>query len=121
MGYSQKYLEHFEDPKNVGEISSPDAMAEVAHEGGGCFDRIRMTLKVSDGTIKNAMFKARACSGTIAATSAATEWAKGKTLAQASELTGNMVADELDGVPEKKQHSADLAAEAIREAAKKLI
>lgn len=121
MGYSQKYLEHFEDPKNVGEIAEPDALSEVAHQGGGCFDRVRMTLRVEDGIVINAMFKARACSGTIATTSAATEWVKGKTVEQASQLTGEMVAGELDGVPPKKQHSADLSAEAIREAVKTLL
>ncbi len=113
MNYSQKYIEHFSAPKNVGEIEQPDAVAEVEHTGGGCFDRIRVTVAVDDGKISEIRFKARACSGTIAAASAATEWAVGKSLEEAAGLGMEIVEEELGGVPEKKKHSVELAAEAV--------
>ena len=117
MNYSQKYLEHFSSPRNIGEIEQPDALVEVEHRGGGCFDRLRVTLKLDHDRIGSILFKARACSGTIAAASAATEWATGKTAEEASRLDPETIAKYLDGVPEKKQHSIELAAEAIRKAA----
>ncbi len=116
MAYSQKYLEHFSAPKNVGELENPDAMVEVEHQGGGCFDRIRLTMNVSDGIVKETQFKARACSGTIAAASAATEWAVGKSLKDIETMEVKTLTDYLDGVPEKKMHSVELAVEALKEA-----
>lgn len=103
-------------PRNVGEIANPDVVAEVEHKGGGCFDRIRITLQVSDKQVISAMFKARACSGTIAAASAATEWVTGKSLEEAGSLSADLLTEYLDGVPEKKRHSVELAAQAIRKA-----
>ena len=61
---SDTYLRHFQAPVNVGEVEEPRTLIEVEHQGGGCFDRLRLTLKVQDGVIVQAMFKARACSGT---------------------------------------------------------
>ncbi len=118
MEYSETYLEHFQNPRNVGEIDAPDSIAEVEYKGGGCFDRIRITLKLSEERIGEIMFKARACSGTIASVSAATEWAKGKNLKEALRLTPENLEDILGGVPEQKRHSLELAAEAVREAAR---
>lgn len=115
--YSDTYLEHFQAPKNVGELEPPRTLVEVEHEGGGCFDKLRLTIKVTDGRIDKAMFKARACSGTIAASSAATEWAEGKTLDEALSFTADMLTEYLGGVPERKRHSVELAAEAVRKAA----
>jgi len=116
--YSATYMDHFQSPRNIGEIENPSARADVEHQGEGCFDRLRITLAVADDRITDAKFKARACSGTIAAASAVTEWAKGKSLAEAIKLTPDDVDRLLDGVPEKKRHSVELAAEAIRNAAR---
>lgn len=121
MLYSDTYMDHFNSPRNVGEIENPSAKAEVEHEGGGCFDRLRVTLAVENGVITQAMFKARACSGTIAAASAATEWAAGKPLTEAAQLTAEALDELLGGVPEKKQHSIELASEGIRNAAKEAL
>jgi len=116
MGYSEIYLKHFQAPQNVGELEEPRVLAEVEHQGGGCFDRLRVTLRVEDGIVQNAMFKARACSGTIAASSAATEWAKGKSLAEVGAITADTLDEYLGGVPERKRHSIELAAEAMQKA-----
>lgn len=115
---SPTYLEHFQAPKNIGDADPADLRSEVEHQGGGCHDRLRVTLTMNeDGTVANAMFRARACSGTIAASSAATEWAKGKTKAQLAEISPEILIEELDGIPERKRHSVELAAQALREAA----
>ncbi len=108
-------MQHFASPRNVGEVEHADADAEVQHKGGGCFDRIRVTIKVTNGVIEDMQFRARACSGTLAAASAATEWAKGKTLEAAAAVSADVIDKELGGVPDKKRHSVELAAEAIHE------
>jgi len=113
--YSEKYLQHFSSPQNVGEITDPDGVCEVAHTGGGCFDRIKMTLKVEGDRIVDIKYKLRACSGTIAASSAVTSLALGKTLTEAGQIGAAEILTELDGVPEKKMHSVELAVEALRE------
>jgi len=111
---SEKYLDHFSHPRGVGEIDPADFSAEVQHEGGGCFDRIRLTLGVDNGLVSEVRFRARACSGTIAACSALVEFAAGKTLVEAKSITADDLNAFLGGVPEKKRHSIELAAEAIR-------
>jgi nitrogen fixation protein NifU and related proteins len=119
-GFSEKYLEHFQAPRNVGEVNEPSVLVEVEHEGGGCFDRLRLTAKVEDGIIQEVKFKARACSGTIAASSAATEWATGKSVEEIAEVTSDFLSDYLGGVPDKKRHSMDLAAKALQAIATKI-
>ncbi|MCB2211112.1 iron-sulfur cluster assembly scaffold protein [bacterium] len=116
MSLSPTYLEHFQAPKNIGDLEEPRKLAEVAHQGGGCHDRLRVTLRIVDGIVEDAMWRARACSGTVAAASAATEWAKGKTVAEVQTVTPETLIDALDGIPEKKRHSVELAAKALREA-----
>lgn len=110
-------MEHFQAPRNVGEVESPSALAEVEHEGGGCFDRLRVTLAVADGTITEAKFKARACSGTIAASSMVTDWAVGKSLEEAAAITADALESLLGGVPDAKRHSVELAAKGMAKAA----
>lgn len=114
---SPTYLEHFTAPRNIGDADPEHARAEVVHQGGGCHDRLRITLTLDGETVTDAQFRARACSGTIAASSMATEWAKGKTLAELAAVTPQTLIDALGGIPEKKQHSVELAAEALRDAA----
>jgi NifU-like protein len=116
MGYSKQYIEHFTNPRGIGDISNPDAVAEVKHEGGGCFDTIRLGVKISDNIITDMKFRARACSGTIAACSALVDKVMGMKTDEASKLTPDDLADYLGGIPDKKQHSVELAIEALRKA-----
>jgi len=116
MAYSQKYIDHFSHPRGVGEVEPPDAEASVKHEGGGCFDNVRLTLKIDADVIKEARFRARACSGTIAACSAMCETISGMEVAAARKLTADDIADFLNGIPEPKRHSVELAAKALRDA-----
>ncbi len=114
MGFSQQYLDHFSNPRGIGEIDSPDLMSEVAHEGGGCFDKVRLTLRLEGERITEAKFRARACSGTIACCSALVEMVKTKTIPQALSLNAEMIVDYLGGIPKSKQHSVDLAIRAMK-------
>jgi nitrogen fixation NifU-like protein len=112
--YSEKYLAHFTNPQNLGEVLEPDGLGEVAHEGGGCLDRVKMTMKVSDGKIAELKYKLRACSGTIAACSAVTALALGREVAEAEKIGMGELLEELGGVPEKKVHSVELAERALK-------
>lgn len=103
-------------PQNIGELTDPDGACEVHHEGGGCLDKIRLNIKVENGTIADIKFKLRACSGTIAASSAATSLVKGKSLEDAEKIDFDMVNEELGIVPQKKHHSIELAIRALHEA-----
>ncbi|MCF7811021.1 iron-sulfur cluster assembly scaffold protein [bacterium] len=116
MGYSQQYIEHFTNPRGIGDIENPDAIAEVKHEGGGCFDTIRLGIKVSNGIITDVKFRARACSGTIAACSALVDKVTGMKTDDADKLTPDDLANYLGGIPDKKQHSVELAIEALKKA-----
>jgi len=113
MGYSKQYIEHFTNPRGIGDISNPDAVAEVKHKGGGCFDTVRLTLQIKDGNISDIKFRARACSGTIAACSALVDKVTGMKTDDAVKLTPDDIATHLGGIPEKKQHSVELAIEAL--------
>ncbi len=121
MRYSQEYLKHFTDPQNNGEMADADAIADVAHTGGGCFDRVRIFAKRDGDRIGKVMYQCRACSGTIAACSAMSVLAQGMDLEDARKMQGDRVAELLGGVPDRKRHSVDLAAEALREVAGKLM
>ncbi len=116
MDLSPTYLEHFQAPKNIGDLEEPRNLVEVAHQGDGCHDRLRVTLRIKDGVVEDAMWRARACSGTVAAASAATELVKGKTADEVRAVTPEMIIDALDGIPEKKHHSVELVAEALQKA-----
>ena len=116
MAYSARYIEHFSNPHGVGEIEHPDFASEVEHQGGGCFDRVRLTIHVEVGRISEARFKARACSGTIAACSALIELIEGLSESEAASVNSADIIKHLDGIPETKQHSVDLAASALAKA-----
>ena len=94
----------------------PDAEASVKHEGGGCFDNVRLTLKLEAGKITEAKFRARACSGTIAACSALCEMLEGMSVEAAKRLTADDLERHLDGIPEAKRHSVELTVEAFGKA-----
>ncbi|HEX7342918.1 MAG TPA: iron-sulfur cluster assembly scaffold protein [bacterium] len=118
--YSKEYMRHFQNPQNIGDLENADAVEEVRYTGEGCFDRIRIFGKKDDGKIAKVTYRVRGCSGTIAACSAMSELAAGLPLDQAASVQGSDVARALGGVPERKQHSVNLAEEALRTVASAL-
>ncbi|MBU0518730.1 iron-sulfur cluster assembly scaffold protein [bacterium] len=109
-------MKHFSSPQNIGEMEDADSTADVLHTGGGCLDKIRIFVKRNGDKVSKINYQCRACSGTIAACSAMSEMVVGMSLTDAGQFQGNQIAEFLGGVPDKKQHSVDLAAEALRNA-----
>ncbi|AGX42326.1 Fe-S cluster assembly scaffold protein NifU [Clostridium saccharobutylicum] len=114
MIYSEKVMEHFQNPRNVGEIPDANGVGEVGN--AKCGDIMKIYLKVEDNIIKDVKFKTFGCGSAIASSSMATELIKGKTLDEAWELTNKAVAEALDGLPPVKMHCSVLAEEAIHKA-----
>ena len=114
MEYSEKVLDHFTHPRNVGKIDDADGVGEVGN--AKCGDIMKMYIKVKDGIITDVKFKTFGCASAIAASSLATELIKGKPLDYAMCVTNKQVVDELGGLPEHKIHCSVLAEEAIRAA-----
>ncbi|MBS1412094.1 MAG: Fe-S cluster assembly scaffold protein NifU [Christensenellaceae bacterium] len=112
--YSEKVMEHFSNPRNVGEIENADGVGTVGN--AKCGDIMKMFLEVEDGVIKDVKFKTFGCGAAIATSSMATEMIKGKTLKEALKLTNKAVAEALDGLPEVKMHCSLLAEEAVKAA-----
>jgi nitrogen fixation NifU-like protein len=112
--YSEKVMDHFSNPRNVGEI--PDANGVGTVGNAKCGDIMRMFLKVENGVIQDVKFKTFGCGAAIATSSMATEMVKGKTLKEALALTNKAVAEALDGLPPVKMHCSLLAEEAIHAA-----
>ena len=112
--YSEKVMDHFENPRNVGEI--PDANGVGTVGNAKCGDIMRMYLKVENGIIEDVKFKTFGCGAAIATSSMATEMVKGKTLKEALQLTNKAVAEALDRLPPVKIHCSLLAEEAIHAA-----
>ena len=112
--YSDKVMDHFEHPRNVGEIEDASGVGTVGN--AKCGDIMRMYLKVKDGVIEDVRFKTFGCGAAIATSSMATEMVKGKTIEEALQLTNKAVADALDGLPPVKMHCSLLAEEAIKAA-----
>ena len=112
--YSEKVMEHFSNPRNVGEIENADGVGTVGN--AKCGDIMKMFLEVEDGVIKEVKFKTFGCGAAIATSSMATEMIKGKTLKEALKLTNKAVAEALDGLPEVKMHCSLLAEEAVKAA-----
>ena len=112
--YSEKVLEHFKNPRNVGELENPDG---VGIEGNPvCGDLMEIHIQVEDDRITDIRFKTFGCGSAIATSSMVTEMAKGKTLDEALTITRNDVANELDGLPKQKLHCSNLAADALHKA-----
>ena len=116
MMYSEKVLDHFRNPRNVGEIEDADGVGTVGNPV--CGDMMSIYIKVKDDRIDDVKFKTFGCGAAIATTSMTTELAKGKTLDEAMEITRQNVADELGGLPPVKMHCSNLAADALHEAVK---
>ena len=114
--YSEKVLDHFKNPRNVGEIEDADGVGTVGNPV--CGDMMSVYIKVKDNRIDDIKFKTLGCGAAIATTSMTTELAKGKTLDEAMEITRQEVADELGGLPPVKMHCSNLAADALHEAVK---
>lgn len=110
--YSDKVMDHFENPRNVGVIENADGVGEVGNPV--CGDIMKMYLKVEGDVITDVKFKTFGCGSAIATSSMATELIKGKTLDEALELTNKAVVDALDGLPARKIHCSVLAEDAIK-------
>ena len=112
--YNEKVLDHFQNPRNVGEVERQDAVGRVQSES--CGDTTFIYLEVEDGKIKDIKFKTFGCAAAIASSSMLTEMAKGLTLEEAKKITNEQVVDALGGLPEFKIHCSVLAADALRAA-----
>jgi nitrogen fixation NifU-like protein len=112
--YSEKVMQHFLNPKNMGEMPDADGIGEVGNPT--CGDMMKIFIKVKDDVIKDIKFQTFGCGAAIATSSMITELAKGKTLEQALEITRDDVAEELDGLPPIKMHCSNLASDALRAA-----
>jgi len=112
--YSEKVMEHFMNPRNVGEIENPDG---VGQEGNPiCGDMMTFYIKVKDNHLDDIKFKTFGCGAAIAVSSIVTEMAMGKTLDEAMKITPRSVADELEGLPQNKFHCSNLGAQALHKA-----
>lgn len=111
MLYTEKVMDHFNNPRNVGEIENADGIGEVGN--AKCGDIMRMYLKIDDNRITDVKFKTYGCGSAIASSSMATELIKGKTIDEVLEVTNKAVAEALDGLPPVKMHCSVLAEEAI--------
>jgi nitrogen fixation NifU-like protein len=116
IGYSKKVMEHFLNPRNVGEIKNPDGYGKVGNPV--CGDLMEMYIKVKDDHITDVKFKTFGCGSAIATSSMVTEMAKGLNVNEALKITRNEVASKLDGLPPQKMHCSNLAADALHEAIK---
>ena len=116
MLYSEKVMDHFRNPRNVGEIENADAIGEVGN--AKCGDIMRMYLKIDNGIITDVKFKTFGCGSAIATSSMATELIKGKPIEEALKLSNQAVVEALDGLPVHKIHCSVLAEEAIKDAIK---
>lgn len=114
MLYSEKVMDHFSNPRNVGEIADADGVGEVGN--AVCGDIMRMYLKIENDVIVDVKFKTFGCASAIATSSMATELIKGKPISEALKLTNKAVAEALDGLPPIKMHCSVLAEEAIKAA-----
>lgn len=112
--YSDKVIEHFQNPRNVGEIPDYDGMGKVGSPV--CGDMMEVYIKVENGRLVDIKYKTFGCGAAVASGSMGTEMVKGKTIEEALSITDQQVAEALDGLPEEKMHCSNLAADGIRAA-----
>ena len=112
--YSDKVMEHFRHPRNVGVIENADGVGEVGN--AKCGDIMKMYLKIEDDIVTDVKFETFGCGSAIASSSMATELIKGKPLSEVMQLTNKAVAEALDGLPAYKMHCSVLAEEAVQSA-----
>ena len=114
MLYSEKVMDHFQNPRNVGKMDDADGIGEVGN--AVCGDIMRMYIKVKDGVITDVKFNTFGCGSAIATSSIATEMIKGKPIEEALKLSNKAVVEALDGLPPVKMHCSLLAEEAVKAA-----
>ncbi|HWR28948.1 MAG TPA: Fe-S cluster assembly scaffold protein NifU [Negativicutes bacterium] len=114
--YSEKVMDHFSNPRNVGEIKDADGVGEVGN--AKCGDIMKIFLKVENGIIEDVKFQTFGCGAAIATSSMVTEMVKGKKLDEALQISNAAVAEALDGLPPVKMHCSNLAADAVHAAIK---
>lgn len=112
--YSEKVMDHFKSPRNVGEVSEPDGVGEVGNPV--CGDMMKFTIKVKDNRLEDVKFLTFGCGAAIAVSSMVAEMAIGKTLEEALQITNKDVAKALDGLPGNKMHCSNLGADALHKA-----
>jgi len=113
--YTEQVMDHFQNPRNMGEVENADGVGEVGNPQ--CGDVMRITIKVDDDDrIEDVKFKTLGCGAAIATSSMVTEMAKGKTLAEAQEISKKAVADALGGLPPQKMHCSNLASDGLKKA-----
>jgi nitrogen fixation protein NifU and related proteins len=112
--YSQKVMDHFSNPRNVGEIPDADGIGEEGNPV--CGDMMTFYIKVKDNRLEDVKFKTFGCGAAIAVSSMVSEMAKGKTIEEAMKITPHSVADELEGLPKNKFHCSNLGAQALHKA-----
>jgi nitrogen fixation NifU-like protein len=112
--YGEVVMEHFEHPRNVGEVEGPDGVGEVGNPV--CGDTTRITIKVRDDRLVDVKFQTYGCAAAVASSSMATEIAKGRSLAEGLALSNEMVAEALGGLPAAKMHCSNLAADGLHAA-----
>ncbi|MEK6759574.1 MAG: Fe-S cluster assembly scaffold protein NifU [Deltaproteobacteria bacterium] len=112
--YSEKVMDHFSNPRNVGEIENASGTGMVGNPA--CGDIMKLTIKIEEGVITDVKFKTFGCGAAIATSSMVTELVKGKGLDEAEQISNQSVADALDGLPPVKMHCSNLAADALHAA-----
>ena len=112
--YNEKVMEHFMNPRNVGEIENPDGIGEVGNPV--CGDMMTFYIKVDDNRLSDVKFKTFGCGAAIAVSSIVSEMAKGKALEEVRKITPALVAQELEGLPKNKYHCSNLGAQALNKA-----
>ena len=112
--YSEKVMDHFMNPRNVGEIDGADGVGEVGNPA--CGDMMRLYLKIEEGLVLDAKFRTFGCGAAIASSSMLTEMIKGKTVDEARAITNLQVAEALDGLPAVKIHCSVMAEQAVKSA-----
>ncbi len=117
MAYSEKVLDHYENPRNVGKMEIDDTIGTGMVGAPACGDVMKLQIKIKDGIITDAKFKTYGCGSAIASSSLVTEWVKGKTLEQAGQIKNAQIAEEL-ALPPVKIHCSILAEDAIKAAIK---
>jgi nitrogen fixation NifU-like protein len=112
--YSEKVMDHFQNPRNVGEIPDADGVGEIGNPV--CGDMMTFYIKVKDNVIEDVKFQTFGCGAAIAVSSMVSEMAKGKTIDEAMKMTKEMVAEQLGGLPKNKMHCSNLGADALHKA-----
>ena len=112
--YSEKVMDHFMNPRNVGEIKDADGIGEEGNPV--CGDMMTFYIKVKDNRLEDVKFQTFGCGAAVAVSSIVSEMAKGKTLEEALTITPSLVAQELEGLPKNKYHCSNLGAQALRKA-----